>query len=212
MNMKPKGLTEITLEVNSADLDGKIQHLSEMIDQKVESQLESTRINYNVEINPNTNQPTPSYKVDQHGVVSEVEPQPEQLEAELSLPKEDVPTKKEKRQIERAIIEEFITSGMAPNFEKFPNDFPNFVKRRIEGESFSKLAFELEVSSGKIVELMDQYLAEVAPLANAWWDWKQDQDAEAEPLNRQETEAAEDDSPAENDGQDDQEDEEHGAA
>ncbi|GIN67438.1 MULTISPECIES: hypothetical protein [Bacillus] len=59
---------------------------------------------------------------------------------------------------------------------------------------------------------MDQYLAEVAPLANAWWDWKQDQDAEAEPLNRQETEAAEDDSPAENDGQDDQEDEEHGAA
>ncbi|MDI3412220.1 hypothetical protein QKW52_25845 [Bacillus sonorensis] len=52
MNLKPKNLTEITLEVNSADLDGKIQHLSEMIDQKVESQLESTLVNYNVEINP----------------------------------------------------------------------------------------------------------------------------------------------------------------
>ncbi len=61
VNMKPKGLTEITLKVNSADLDGKIQHLSEMIDQKVESQLESTLINYNVEINPNTNEPTTSY-------------------------------------------------------------------------------------------------------------------------------------------------------
>ncbi|WP_420954603.1 hypothetical protein [Bacillus haynesii] len=44
VNMKPKGLTEITLEVNTADLDGKIQHLSEMIDQKVESQLESTLV------------------------------------------------------------------------------------------------------------------------------------------------------------------------
>ncbi|WP_179115710.1 hypothetical protein [Bacillus sonorensis] len=212
VNMKPKGLTEITLEVNSADLDGKIQHLSEMIDQKVESQLESTLINYNVEINPNTNQPTTSYKVDQHGVVTEVEPQPEQLEAELSLPKESVRTRKEKRQIEREIIEEFITSEMAPNFEEFPNDFANFVKRRIEGESFSKLATELDISSGKIVELMDQYLAKVAPLADAWWEWKQDHDAEAEPLKQQENEAAEDDSPVKNDSQDDQEDEEHGAA
>ncbi|MCY8032010.1 hypothetical protein [Bacillus sonorensis] len=112
-------------------------------------------VNYNVEINPNTNQPTPSYKVDQHGVVSEVEPQPEQLEAVFGLPKENVPTRQEKRQIEREIIEEFITSGMAPNFEEFPNDFANFVKRRIEGESFSKLATELDISSGKIVELID---------------------------------------------------------
>lgn len=153
VNMKPKGLTEITLEVNSADLDGKIQHLSEMIDQKVESQLESTLVNYNVEINPNTNKPTTSYKVDQHGVVSEVEPQPEQLEAEL------------------------------------------------------------DISSGKIVDLMDQYFAKVAPLAETWWDWKQDQDAEAEPLFKQENDApAEEDSSAENDSQDDQEDEEHGAA
>ncbi|MED2945488.1 hypothetical protein P4282_24075 [Bacillus swezeyi] len=213
VNMKPKGLTEITLEVNSADLDGKIQYLSEMIDQKVKSQLESTLVNYNVEINPNTNQPTTSYKVDQHGVVSEVEPQPEQLEAELGLPKENIPTKKEKRQIKRGIIEEFITSGMAPDFEEFPIDFANFVKRRIEGESFSKLASELEISSGKIVDLVDQYFAKVAPLADAWWEWKQDQDAEAEPLNKPEDEAAaEGESPAEDDILDDQEDEEHGAA
>ncbi|MCY9340587.1 hypothetical protein MOF28_19865 [Bacillus haynesii] len=213
VNMRPKGLTEITLAVNSADLDGKIQHLSEMIDQKVESQLESTLVNYNVEINPNTNKPTTSYKVDQHGVVSEVEPQPEQLEAELGLPKENIPTKKGKRQIERAIIEEFITSGMAPNFEEFPSDFPNFVKRKIEGESYSKLASELDISSGKIVDLMDQYFAKVAPLADTWWAWKQDQDAEAEPLFKQENDApAEEDVSAENHSQDDQEDEEHGAA
>ncbi|MFC8148681.1 hypothetical protein ACFUP3_03035 [Bacillus paralicheniformis] len=75
---------DVTGSPSNADLDGKIQHLSEMIDQKVES-------------------------------------------------------------IERAI-----TSGMAPNFEEFPSDFPNFVKRKIEGESYSKLASELDISSGKI--------------------------------------------------------------
>ncbi|MCY9288601.1 hypothetical protein MOF05_09410 [Bacillus haynesii] len=195
------------------DLAGKIQHLSEMIDPKVESQLESALVNYNVEINPNTNQPTTSYKVDQHGVVSEVKPQPEQLEAEHGLPQENIPTKNEKRQVERAIIEEFIPSGMAPNFEEFPSDFPNFVKRKIEGESYSKLASELDISSGKIVDLMDQYLSKVAPLAETWWDWKEDQDAEAEPLFKQKNDTpTEEDSSAENDSQDDQEDEEHGAA
>ncbi len=54
---------------------------------------------------------------------------------------------------------------MAPNFEEFPSDFPNYVKRKIEGESYSKLASELDISSGKIVDLMDQYFARVAPLA-----------------------------------------------
>ncbi|QII51583.1 hypothetical protein G3M81_09865 [Bacillus paralicheniformis] len=143
---------DVTGSPSNADLDGKIQHLSEMIDQKVES-------------------------------------------------------------IERAIIEEFITSGMAPNFEEFPSDFPNFVKRKIEGESYSKLAYELEISSGKVVDLMDQYFAKVAPFAETWWDWKQDKDAEAEPLFKQENDApAAEDSPDENDNQDDQEDEEHGAA
>ncbi len=50
---------------------------------------------------------------------------------------------------------------MAPNFEEFPSDLPNFVKRKIEGESCSKLAYELEISSGKIVDLMDQYVAKL---------------------------------------------------
>ncbi|WP_307891719.1 hypothetical protein [Bacillus swezeyi] len=30
---------------------------------------------------------------------------------------------------------------------------------------------------------------DVAPLADVWWDWKQDQDAEAVLLEKQETEA-----------------------
>jgi len=51
---------------------------------------------------------------------------------------------------------------MAPNFEEFPSDFPNFVKRKIESESYSKLASELDISSGKIVDLMDQYFPKVA--------------------------------------------------
>ncbi|MFT0826683.1 hypothetical protein VSK92_20060 [Bacillus swezeyi] len=87
------------------------------------------------------------------------------------------------------------------------------MKRKIEGESYSKLASELDISSGKIVDLMDQYFAKVVPLVDTWWDWKQDQDTEAEPLFKQENDVpAAEDSPDENDNQDDQKDEEHGAA
>lgn len=57
-------------------------------------------------------------------------------------------------------------------------------RRRIEGESYSKLANELEMSSGVIVDLINEYRKEVAPLAVAWWDWKQDQEAEAEPMEK----------------------------
>ncbi|EME74190.1 hypothetical protein [Bacillus sonorensis] len=37
----------------------------------------------------------------------------------------------------------------------------------------------------------------MAPHADTWWDWKQDQEAETEPLIKQENEAAKEESPIE---------------
>lgn len=77
------------------------------------------------------------------------------------------------------------------------------------------------MSSGTIVDLINDYRAAVAPLAEKWWDWKQDQANEAEPLQKEnaEEEAAEgekgsDDTVPDKDDlpKDDQKDEEDGAA
>ncbi|MCY8234831.1 hypothetical protein [Priestia endophytica] len=39
-----------------------------------------------------------------------------------------------------------------------------------------KIANELDISSGKIVELVDEYRAKVAPLAEKWAEWKEGKD------------------------------------
>ncbi|WP_412094544.1 hypothetical protein [Bacillus atrophaeus] len=41
------------------------------------------------------------------------------------------------------------------------------------------------MSSGAIVDLINEYRKEVAPLAQDWWDWKQDQAVEAEPMEKE---------------------------
>ena len=43
-----------------------------------------------------------------------------------------------------------------------------------------KIANELNISSGTIVELVDQYRAKVAPLAEKWKEWKDSQDEQSE--------------------------------
>ena len=78
--------------------------------------------------------------------------------------------KKNKR---REIIDAFIISGLAPNFEGMPNKLPDIVKRRLEGESYLKLANELSMSSGQIIEVIDEYRKRVAPLAIKWQEWKE---------------------------------------
>lgn len=92
----------------------------------------------------------------------------------------------------------------------------DIVKQRIEGESYRKLASELEMSSGAIVDLINDYRAAVAPLAEKWWDWKEDQVNEAVPMQKDE-EAADvdlDSSQSVKDDSDgnDQKEEEDGAA
>ncbi|WP_239646687.1 helix-turn-helix domain containing protein [Bacillus zhangzhouensis] len=106
---------------------------------------------------------------------------------------------------------------MDPEQKEFPKDMTDVVKHHIEGESYRKLATELEMSSSAIVDLINDYRAAVAPLAETWWDWKQDQANEAEPIQKAE-EAAEDEKSSDDSVPDeydlpkvDQKDEEDGA-
>ncbi|MEN1936101.1 hypothetical protein AAIE21_10895 [Paenibacillus sp. 102] len=66
-------------------------------------------------------------------------------------------------------------SGLAPSFDGMPKELPDIVKRRLEGESYLKLANELDMSSGQIIEVIDEYRKRVAPLALKWHEWKEKQ-------------------------------------
>lgn len=173
VNLKPNGEKEILLVVSENQMRGKLDSVSEMIGCRVDVSLESLIVNYTIELNAHTDKPMKTYRVDDKGVVHEVKPEGEQLEADLGLPEAKTPTKEEKEQAEREIIDEFILSGLAPSYEDLPYDFADIVKRRLEGETYMKLASELDISSGKIVELIDEYRKRVAPLAMKWDEWRQ---------------------------------------
>lgn len=175
VNLKPDGKKEIVLEVTDSSLQGKLDSLSEMIDAKVFVSLESMQVNFNVTINAKTNEPVTQYEVDEKGMVQEVKSTFEQIEADLDMPEEKMQTREEKEQADREIIDAFIISGSAPNFEGMPNKLPDIVKRRLEGESYLKLANELNMSSGQIIEVIDEYRKRVAPLAIKWHEWKEQQ-------------------------------------
>ncbi|MCY7766699.1 hypothetical protein [Bacillus inaquosorum] len=218
VNLKPKGVTEIVLELPTRDLGQNVQDLSEMIDKEVETQLESEVIQFNVQFNASTNRPLKNYTVDQTGIVNVTDPEPEQLEADLGLPEEKPKIEEKPMEIKREVVDSFITEGMAPAIEGFPEIIAEIAKRRIEGEAYRKLANELNMSWGAIVDLINDYRKEVAPLAEAWWDWKQDQAAEAEPMEEEKSsvpldESSEYDLPSNDEKEEDNQDEgEHGAA
>ncbi|WP_342497867.1 hypothetical protein [Bacillus sp. FSL L8-0654] len=217
VNHKPKGVTELVLEISTKDLGNSIQNLAEMIDKDVRVEIESDVVRYNVPINAHTERPIVNYQVDQSGVVHIAEPEPEQLEAELGLPAEKPQIEEKPMEIKREVVDQFIQEGMAPEQEGFPENMADIVKRRIEGESYGKLASELEMSSGAIVDLINDYRAAVAPLAEKWWDWKEEQANEAAPMQKDEevadggdldsSQSVKDDS-----GGNDQKEEEDGAA
>lgn len=172
VNMKPKGIVEIVLETSISDLQGKIEPLSSMIDRRAEASLDSLVVIYNVAINAQTNKPVIEYKVDDKGIVHEVKPEGEQLEAELGLPEKKIPTKEEQEEAERSVIDDFIREGFAPQFDDLPYDFQSIIQRKLEGETYMKIASDLGLSSGKIVELVDQYRSRVAPMAKKWDEWR----------------------------------------
>ncbi|WP_144517303.1 2-methylcitrate dehydratase [Bacillus thuringiensis] len=175
VNLKPDGKKEIVLEVTDSSLQGKLDSLSEMIDAKVFVSLESMQVNFNVTINAKTNEPVTQYEVNEKGMVQEVKSTFEQIEADLDMPEEKMQTREEKEQADREVIDAFIISGLALNFEGMPNKLPDIVKRRLEGESYLKLANELNMSSGQIIEVIDEYRKRVAPLAIKWQEWKEQQ-------------------------------------
>ncbi|CAM4164652.1 hypothetical protein BS11774_06700 [Bacillus subtilis] len=219
VNMKPKGITEIVLEVSTKELGGsRISRLSEMIDKEVQAQLESETVQYVLEINSKTEKPITNYTVDQRGIVNVADPEPEQLEAELGLPEEKPRIEEKPMEIDREIVDSFITEGTSPVRDGFPENIDEIAKRRIEGESYRRLADELGMSPSATIDLINEYRKEIAPIAEAWWDWKQDQAAEAEPLEKeappvpldQNNEA--DPSSSDEKEEDNQDEGEHGAA
>ncbi|MCY8420265.1 hypothetical protein MOC84_06930 [Bacillus inaquosorum] len=219
VNMKPKGITEIVLEVSTKELGGsRISRLSEMIDKEVQAQLESETVQYVLEINAKTEKPITNYTVDRRGIVNVADPEPEQLEAELGLPEEKPRIEEKPMEIDREIVDSFITEGTPPVRDGFPENIDEIAKRRIEGESYRRLADELGMSPSATIDLINEYRKEIAPIAEAWWDWKQDQAAEAEPLEKeappvpldQNNEA--DPSSSDEKEEDNQDEGEHGAA
>jgi len=196
VNLKPDGKKEIVLEVTDSSLKGKLDALSDLIDTKVLIALESMQVSFNVTINTKTNEPIQQYEVDDQGNVNEIKPSFEQLEADFDIPEEKIQTREEKEQADREIVDEFIISGLAPSFDGMPNKMPEIVKRRLEGESYLKLANELDMSSGQIIEVIDEYRKRVAPLAIKWHEWKEKQpdvseQPKAEERPKEETETEE---------------------
>ncbi|WP_206109362.1 hypothetical protein [Paenibacillus apii] len=175
INLKPKGVKEIVLEISDGALAGKIDMLSEMIDSKITVAVESEVVRYNVEINARTDKPIKTYRVDDKGVVGEVKPEGEQLSMDLGLPPEKLEIKQQPAEIDLAVIEEFIQSGLAPSFEDLDYDFVSFSNRLSGGDTYMKLASELGISSGKIVEIIDEYRKRIAPLAAKWDEWRKGQ-------------------------------------
>jgi hypothetical protein len=151
-------------------------NLRRMIKKNIRFSIENTVVSYKVPVNAKTNQPMKVYKVDETGLVSEVEkPEGEQLEAELGLPKEQVPVKDERIEAELTMIDEFIRSGLAPIFEDMTYDFPHILSRISDGITYAKIAYELNISLGEFSVILDEYRKRVAPLAAKWDEWRKGQ-------------------------------------
>jgi hypothetical protein len=187
VNLKPKGEVEIILTTYLSDLRGSVGMLSEMIDQKIAVGFDSTVVTYNVQINARNNKPIREYKVDQNGIVSEVKPTGEQMEMNLEgLPKEKVPIKDEPQEIDKNVIDDFVCEGLSPMPTSTTFPAQTWIVRLRHGETYLRIASEYGISSGRIVEVVDAYREEIAPLAAKWNEWREGKVA-AEPAAEAET-------------------------
>ncbi|MCY9541831.1 hypothetical protein M5X00_13835 [Paenibacillus alvei] len=188
-NMKKGGKMVLQIEVTQ-DLDSRedYYHLRKMIEKNIRFSLESQVVQYNVAVDARTEKPIKNYRVDEKGVVSEVKPEGEQVEMELEgVPKEEVPVKHEAKESDKTIIDDFIVSGLAPTYEDLPYDFTAYVQRIRSGETYMKIANELDVSSGRVAEIIEDYRTRVAPLAIKWDEWRKGNvQSESEPTANKE--------------------------
>ena len=173
VNLKKKGVKEIVLEVHDNTLDNKLDNISCMIGQTINVEVENEIVTYTIEVDKISNQPVKSYKVNNDGVVYEEQYREEQLNAddELGIEKK-VEIVKEEQSIEKEYVKRFIVEGFAPDIDDLPEGFAHVAVRLCQGESILTICNELQVSTGKLPELMDKYMEKIAPMAKAWWEWK----------------------------------------
>ncbi|RJX41796.1 hypothetical protein D3P09_02430 [Paenibacillus pinisoli] len=179
INLKPKGVKEIVLEVSDGALHGKIDMLSEMLDGRVAIAIDSEIVRYNIQINARTEKPITTYRVDESGLVSEVKPEGEQLELDLGVVKNQDPIADIPEEISREVVDEFILSGLAPQPKGF-YPLAAWIGRIADGETYLKIAGEEGISSGRVVDLIDEYRQSVAPLAAKWDEWRQSKGEQSE--------------------------------
>lgn len=171
VNIKPKEVKEIVIQIVGDELDGQLEAIASMVDFKVNIELDAAEVVFKRKINKATNEPLTSYTVTPGGIV-EIK-QPDQLELE-GMPKEQHKTIDEEVMINREIIDEFVLSGLSPDYDDYHPKLLDILKRRIEGESYRVLAKEYGLETDEIVEQIKLYRMQCAPLAEAWWSWKQE--------------------------------------
>lgn len=167
---------------------GELDAIAEMIDQDVNLGLDAQVISYRIQKNAKTNEPIVSYKVDSSGVVSEYKDEGSQAEMELGIPSEKPQIVEEELEISRQVVDEFIMSGLAPSFSDLDYDFLEILERHANGESYLRISADLELSSGKLAELLEEYGRRVAPLAAKWNEWRQGQSKVVDQVIAQATE------------------------
>ncbi|MRN56811.1 hypothetical protein [Paenibacillus monticola] len=172
INLKSAEETEITISIPAEELDGQYNILQSMLELKVIGGLDSQIITYKVMKNALTGKPLTKYVVDNTGLVSVAQPEGEQLSMDLGLPAEKVEIKAEPVQIDLEVIQEFILSRLAPNFDDLDHDFVEITLRLSEGETYLKLAAEADMGVGVFVVMVDEYRRRVAPMAASWDEWR----------------------------------------
>lgn len=152
---------------------GELDAIAEMIDQDVVIGLDAQVISYRIRKNAETNESIVSYKVDDSGIVTEFEQDGSQTELDLDIPKPKPQIVEEELEISRSVVNEFIIARLAPEYDDLEFDFAEILKRNSEGESYLRIASELELSSGKLAEVLEEYSRRVAPLAAKWNEWRE---------------------------------------
>lgn len=177
VNLKKDGVQEIVLEVSNGTLKEKIDALARMIDTNISVALENEYVPYTVRVEKETEKPMIQYEVDDHGIVHEIKDEQEQMELDLGLPAELIPTDEKKKLGSREIIDQFIASGLAPTYDDLTLDFFKIMKMHLEKDmSYLKIASLLNISDGRLINDLDEYRKRLAPLAEPWYKWKVKED------------------------------------
>jgi hypothetical protein len=180
------GKKVLVFETTAKLTGGELEALSEMIKKEVVLGIDSQVISYSIRKNAKTDKPIITYKVNDSGLVEEVKEEGSQAEMDLGLPKEKQIIKEEAAEITRTVVEEFILAGLAPRNDDY--DFETIIKRASEGETYLRIASDLNLSSGKLAELLEDYFKGVAPLAAKWNEWREGQAQAVETVIAQATE------------------------